>query len=719
MGPDDKVVYLRGGGRRYSVDVMEEIRHLATERLVRAVTRTLDRSDDALFERADGAGESTVQESYFTAMRELRLQRRRIVARYRRSLEGLFRDLARGTPAPLQGVDTASESDELALVDDHRLEEEVAVESIGTRLQGHHRMLVEQVEGRLRNLVGAALPPTANPLRPQTAAIAFSLSLEGVEVALAARLILYKLFERALDGELPRLLKAVDGRLEAAGAEVKPAPEADQVADTDESPPYADPTAAAPEVPPPQDAQGGGEEEEDGTGALLQRLIRRAKRHGEGTGTGRGPTAASRQMADARTVLRALAALQLEILDAIDIAPADIKARVNDWLERQGQASALQPPVDDTIDLVGMLFENLLSDPRLSPALRAVIARLQVPVLRVALRDRALFDRADHPARQLINELGLAAAGWTEPADPPSDPLYAKAVEVVERVVARYREDVDVFDRALRDLRAFLERERERARVVEQRTRQTAEGNLRVEMAREAVQRAVDERLAEGVPPVVERLLGEAWFRVMFITAVREGEDSEAWQRQLRLMDELVWSVRPKREAGERQRMLQVMPQLLQDLREGLNGIMYNPHDMTELFRELEAEHLRCLDPDSDPPGPASGAGTEVAQPEGPDGPAAQVLDPATRARLEAVPVGSWFELRGTGEPVRGKLSARLNEGDRFVFVNRSGFRVAEYSATEMAAALRDGEAVELTDADAFDYALEQVIEALKENSGG
>lgn len=767
MNADDKVVYLRDGHRQRVSEVVQDLRHLATERLVRTATRTLDRSDDVLFERAERAAEADTQEAYFQAMRELRLQRRRVVAQFRETLEGLFSGLARHRPAPLRSRETAGDADseDLTLMDDRRLEEAVAIESATTRLRGRHGVLVGSVNARLRHLLKLdELTSDASPFHPHTVVLAFSLAMQDVDIALNPRLILYKLFERTLDLELPRVLKAVDAKLEAAGAradtedERAERPEGETPEETRDA---AEPAAPAP----PEDPDGkddDGADDERGVAELLYRLMRRMKHQarpavspgnggggwggagaeaapgsgataGTGTGTGGpgggdgagpgggGAAGAAGGVADRRVVLRALTALQQEVLDSEETDPDRIKAQVNHWLGEHGHATALEASVDDVIDLVSMLFDNLLADPRLAPSLRVVIARLQIPVLRVALRDRKLFSQPEHPARRLINELAGAATGWTEPQDLDTDPLYCKVTEVVERVVTRYQDDVRVFDVALRDIRYFVEREQERARVIEQRTRQTAEGNLRVEVAREAVQSEVEARLAEQrVPTVVVRLLEEAWFRVLFITAVREGRESESWRRQLTVMDELLWSVRPKRDADERQRMLQLMPRLLQDLREGLNGIMYNPHEMTQLFRDLESVHLRCLTPGEDPAGEEEGAdGSASSRTAETSSSAAgwgqRPPDAEDMAWVESLGVGSWFELRDHDPVVRAKLSARLDEGRRYVFVNRAGFRVAEYAAAEMARAVRDAEVMELEEVAAFDQALERVIASLRE----
>ena len=97
------------------------------------------------------------------------------------------------------------------------------------------------------------------------------------------------------------------------------------------------------------------------------------------------------------------------------------------------------------------------------------------------------------------------------------------------------------------------------------------------------------------MPEVVERLLTEGWRDVMLLALLREGEDSEQWRQAVELAGRLVWSVQPKHEPTERQRLLKAIPELLSGLREGLNNISFDPHKAGRLFKALQACHIAAL----------------------------------------------------------------------------------------------------------------------------
>ncbi|MFO5736581.1 DUF1631 family protein, partial [Klebsiella pneumoniae] len=52
---------------------------------------------------------------------------------------------------------------------------------------------------------------------------------------------------------------------------------------------------------------------------------------------------------------------------------------------------------DDVINLVSMLFEFILDDRTLPDSLKALIGRMQIPMLKVALLDKTFFRRGSRP----------------------------------------------------------------------------------------------------------------------------------------------------------------------------------------------------------------------------------------------------------------------------------------------------------------------------------
>lgn len=714
MAPDDKIIFLdkaRAEGRGSIQAVYDGLRQLALKRLPALFGNMLDHVDDALFERADKANDSEQQESYFATMRQVRLRRRELEEAFQRELLAAFRALS-------SAARRATElSGALELLDNDLLEQSIAVESMVGKTRARNMIPLGHLQMRLDHLLShCQVDESNNPFDPQQIIDAFARASRVLELGIDAQLIVYKLFDKHLLGQLPGLYDEANRTLINVGV----------------LPNLKDPTSAEREKKRPQPEERAESTPAEGGDQLFQALheLLVARKYGSdgpqwtGTGYSDGPPAS------VPDVVAALSALQRDAGHGTYLSDADLKALLGQALMRQsGHGQSIGQVEDDTIDIVEMLFDAILDEPNLPASIKALIARLQIPVLKVALLDKEFFSRKSHPARRLINELALAAIGWVEPVQVERDPLYRQIESIVDRVLSEFDDDVDLFQDLLDEFLEFWEEERKRSRLVEERTRQAAEGKAKVDGAKARVEEAIAERTSgRALPQVVHTVLEEAWAKVLFITCLKEGEDSEQWQRQLQVVDRLIWSLEPKPQASDRKELLQEIPGLLHDLREGLNGILFNPFEMTRLFKDLEAEHIRCL-------GMAGAAAAEVAEPapvseetvaeaaiEVAPEPVEEGADELAefRDQLLQVNIGTWFEFsHASGNTVRAKLSARLRGGERMIFVNRAGFKLADKALNDLAEDLRRGRAVILDDNLLFDKALETVITNLRDLRAG
>src|SRR5690606_22070048 len=139
-------------------------------------------------------------------------------------------------------------------------------------------------------------------------------------------------------------------------------------------------------------------------------------------------------------------------------------------------------------------------------------------------------------------------------------------------------DDPGIFSELLADFLAFTGDERRRSELLEQRTRDAEEGRAKAEVARQAVEQALNERLlGKTLPEVVVRLLQEAWSKVLLLTCLKHGTQSQQWDDALTTMDELIWSVTPHADEASRAKLLELVPSLLKSLREGLVSAAFDP----------------------------------------------------------------------------------------------------------------------------------------------
>lgn len=717
MSRENNVVFLKNtstiDGSTQS-DIYMRIRTLALDRLLPNLAAMLDNADDALFERADKATNSQEQGSFFMAMRQLRLGRRDLEHGFQTALKNSF-ERARSvkTSSAPQMLSFSGEDDDLSLVDNDVLEETIAIDSMIAKVRSHQSQQLDHIITGLKALLPQqTITEQNNPLDPAAIVDAFANCATGLELELAPRLIIYKLFERHVLDPLPGLYEEVDRQLVQAGLRT-PQTRATRAATSPHGSAQRG-TRSSPSSSPAMTAQD--------AAPLLDSLRQLLSNSGDFSDLVLNHQAAP---PEATVSLHDLVGV-LSHMQQTAIANVEPRQNVRQTLghilsQRSDQRTQVGALEDAAIDIVSLLFEAILDDPQLPASIKALLARLQIPVLKVALLDGHFFSSKRHPARRLINEMAQAAIGWVEPAELERDPLYRQIDTIVERVLGEFEDSVELFDHVLDEFLLFLEEEQERARLVEERTRQAAEGKAKVDGARLQVDAEIQQRTAgRQLPAVVHQLLDEAWSKVLFLTLLKEGDNDTEWQQQLRVVDRLIASVEPKVTSEARRELLNEIPLLLHDLREGLNAILFNPFDMTKLFKQLEQEHVHCLTAtDTEPAPQPSASPTPAPASVEPPAPISSELTKHLQ-RLDEAAIGTWFEfVQSNDSRVRAKLSARLNDGHQLIFVNRSGFKMAERSAPELAQDLQDGKAVILDDNQLFDKALETVVANLRSLRAG
>jgi hypothetical protein len=83
-------------------------------------------------------------------------------------------------------------------------------------------------------------------------------------------------------------------------------------------------------------------------------------------------------------------------------------------------------------------------------------------------------------------------------------------------------------------------------------------------------------------------------------------------------------------------------------------------------------------------------------------------------AKADGLRVGCWLDLNRDGSKIRCKLAAFIRAVDKYIFVNRSGAKVAEYRRNELAEMMAQGHIEILDDGLIFDRALESIIDNLR-----
>jgi len=427
--------------------------------------------------------------------------------------------------------------------------------------------------------------------------------------------------------------------------------------------------------------------------------------------------------------------------DATSPSVTEVRGSIRDNLRSdEDTVEAIKQADEDIINLVSMLFDFILDDDDLPTAMKALIGRLQIPLLKVAILDKSFFNAETHPARRLLNALAKAGIGWSS-HDQGGDALYAKIEEVVFRILNEFIDDLGIFDELLEEFTSFHEQQQRREETVDKRMREAEEGKARAELARAMVQQTLNRRLTgRQLPLVAVRLLQDAWRNVLYINCLKEGTDSEAWKQAVKVVDAVIWSVLPQGQEWQA-RLKDVAPKLTNSLKKGLAAVNYDPLTTETLLRELAQVHLELmrgqetrtvsvLDASA---APVEGAGQVAAQevartdaasvqsvvlPMAEAVPAPQESLPGDSEHVLAVSrlnVGSWVEFSDADHRDRNKLVARIRSVDKLIFANRRGIKVGEMTGMKLAVDMSLGRARVVEEGEFIDRALESVIGNLRD----
>ncbi|MGG6461150.1 DUF1631 family protein [Solilutibacter silvestris] len=204
------------------------------------------------------------------------------------------------------------------------------------------------------------------------------------------------------------------------------------------------------------------------------------------------------------------------------------------------QQSSFAEVEEDAVDLVAMLFDGLQRANAFEEPATKMMGKLVVPYVKVAVIDDSLFENRGHPARRLLDALVEACDGNTGDTH-ASRSMLERASQVVDQVVARFQENMAIFDLAARELQELLDRQRTLAEVTERRITETLQGQERLRQARIAADEAVNSSL-EGrkVLPDTFRFLSEYWRNVLVQGWLRFGDRSPRYQAMRAVGDALL-----------------------------------------------------------------------------------------------------------------------------------------------------------------------------------
>ena len=572
--------------REQVADALGACRKLALDRMGEALAQMLDRIEDELFELAEAAHDRDQQNTYLDARAQARDKRHAIESKFRAHFVDLFDTKVKGGSA----APGAAPSLELSLVEPEALEESLAVREMARKLGAACEGELFGLRQRMGFLLERPeLGDEANPVSPATVCAALKDACNEIESGFKVRMALLRQLEHHAETALNGIYHEINAHL----IERQILPEVRLIAVRRPAASGPSPAAPAPGVAAPGAAAQPG----DVFAQLAQWLSSTpasAARNGAVAAPG-APMAAPQQAAAPASDL--VAQLTQMHRDPIATSAGDDHALVN--TVRAIKSSPLAASLGNldamTIDVVGMLFDYIFEDKHIPASVKAQLARLQLPTLKVALLDKAFFSTASHPARRVLDLLAECAIGIDEAHARDSDVL-ALVESVVATVLAEFESDLELFAQQAQRVEAFMVERREAEAALVERSARIVEERERREAAIGAARAEVDRRLEERpwLPAALRSMLTGAWTIAMAQTQLVHG-NGPARDELVAAMDELLWSVEPKPAPEDRRRLVSTLPSMLSRIGAGLDLGGMPPAERDVFFGALVDCHARAV----------------------------------------------------------------------------------------------------------------------------
>jgi Protein of unknown function (DUF1631) len=735
-------------------DLPARVRHmltgllgLATGSLAHSLVAALGEFEKQLFEHASKSHTNEQCNRFFDSLREVKRVRADAAPRFLLAIEdGLARFDQRRHPGHAERARTAaSASEELSLVETTDLEDSLALQEVATKCEVRQALMLHELGHRFGVLAGQrAFEADTLPLGPADLMAAVRHATAGMDIALEHRVLLYQTYERAVVSQIGSFYAALNAFLaehrilrhlriyvplparsgnasqfESAAASVsdrlagavprqgmhaqtplrsasfdgaqRPTPVESGVA------PAAANAADAGKSPADAAASSGTRDAE--LFVTLRDLL--ASRRGEPVARTQQKERPGAYVPSSDAIQAVLAKLQSKpVIPAGDIGGHSTTQLKQDLLDQlrafapPGHKPQLNSEDADTIDLVGMLFDQIAQGAPAQGNTQSILTQLRVPLLRVALNDKAFFSQRSHPARELLNAIAETGIHWIDDSESEPDPaLLHKLHTVVERLNSEFDGDLSLIEHMLGDLSQHMHKLARTAAVAERRLVDASKGREKLALARETAGNAIATRIAAAHPKrLLRTLLERAWTDVLALTLMSQGEKSEAYRKQLAVADQLIAAGNTSGRNNE-----PPAAALRREVEKGLSQVGYHKDEIHTVVKRLLtpetaneenpasqtsiALRIKSKAPLTDDERPVHAATLRKA--------ALQLTDVEEKMleTLKHVPFGTWFEfaINQQGERVRRKLSWFSPLTGHCLFVNQRGERARECTLEQLA----------------------------------
>ena len=575
------------------------------------IATLFDNVDTQLFEMAEKAENSTDQNTYFDAMRIIRLRRSIAHEEFINNVRQSFTLEVLQNGLNSSHSEKVADMDNLSLVADDHLEEDLATHNMVSKAERDNKDALKFLNQRLGYLYkGLEITSENNPLGPTALCDCFAVAANSLDAEITVKLLIFKLFDINVVNKLKDLYQQAndllieqnilpDLKTSYKGVSVKKQASPSGYASQNNNNGNDNIANASVDANPPMQNNLGGlggliQQPMDNTQqnadaqafALIQQLIAQNR-----------PQQAAPQQGFATTddIVSSLNAVQvnneqLQFNNGFSGAGAATSNLLKEALQQSLQnQQTINQGDDDLIDVIGMLFDFILDDDNLVDSVKSLLSRLQIPIIKIALQDKTFFKNKNHPTRKLLNELASAGLGVTDNIDVHNNPLYLKLEHIVAQLSSENSQhnNIEFFEELLDDLHRFL---------IQFNQGISTKHTPSKAAALELVNTELDARTSQNeLPANIILLLERVWKDVMLDIFFNDGMESDEWDMAITFIDTLIWSIVPKADMQSQKQLVRVIPGILNALNAGLDRVQYPKAARDQLLQDLQNCHLACM----------------------------------------------------------------------------------------------------------------------------
>jgi diguanylate cyclase (GGDEF)-like protein len=350
-------------------------------------------------------------------------------------------------------------------------------------------------------------------------------------------------------------------------------------------------------------------------------------------------------------------------------------------------------PADKTkLDVYDQLYQALINQLMLTPGIKSYFENIKLPLMALTLQDPNFLDSENHPARDLLNQLFSLESAINQNKVIKNTKIRQMLDQLVEKIAQGSINNPDIFAKAneeLKEISAPIVKSRDLniRRVIE-----IHEGKQKLELSRQKIQHAIDQRIAgKTIPKVIQTLLDSGWQHLLVINQLED--DKANIVRDMEVVDELLgWYDNVDQITDKR---LSAVEMELEYIDTKLGAVSTNAFIHAKIIEELKGTLLGSGSPRIRKPFET------ISLPKREIEPVKDAKDDIWQLQIDQFETGDWFTFsleKEAFEPLKLVWIGQLPK--IFVFVNRDGYKKQELTRDQLADLLQSGIATKIENLD-------------------